>query len=452
MGLDKIKFVFLWTDLLIIILLLSIIFLFYLIKTDRKVQLSWQKISKKRTNIIALTILGFYFFIAVIDSVHFRYALEGNYDSSQDFSTEVVSILDVALNDLRANTEKTYSAPFALYGYSKEIVEIKPKIYEWQKVRLKHAGQHLQNDDEFVFDVLSKISLGLFVGLLSSFLLYLLFFRKKLKVNSPYKILFSSLSILIIVISICYVLMPYYHILGTDKVGKDVLYASLKSIRTGIIIGVLTTVIMLPFAITFGAMAGYFRGIVDDIIQYLYTTISSIPGVLLIAASILTLQVFIDKNAGNYLLMVERTDLRLLTLCFVLGITGWIGLCRLIRAETMKLSKENYILAAKALGISNTKIIIKHLVPNLSHIILIAIALDFSGLVLAEAVLSYVGVGVDPSTYSWGNMINGARMEMAREPIVWWSLAGAFTFMFILVFCANIFSDAVRDALDPRIN
>ena len=90
------------------------------------------------------------------------------------------------------------------------------------------------------------------------------------------------------------------------------------------------------------------------------------------------------------------------------------------------------------------------IIPNITHIVLIVVVLDFSGLVLAEAVLSYVGVGVDPSTDSWGNMINGARLEMAREPMVWWSLMAAFSFMFILVLAANLFSDAVRDAFDPR--
>jgi peptide/nickel transport system permease protein len=106
--------------------------------------------------------------------------------------------------------------------------------------------------------------------------------------------------------------------------------------------------------------------------------------------------------------------------------------------------------AAHALGASNTRILIKHLLPNVFHIILISLALDFSGLVLAEAVLSYVGVGVDPTTYSWGMMINTARLEMAREPLVWWSLTAAFIFMFVLVLAANIFSDALRDAFDPR--
>jgi peptide/nickel transport system permease protein len=242
-----------------------------------------------------------------------------------------------------------------------------------------------------------------------------------------------------------------YHILGTDKVGNDVLYLSLKSIRTGLVIGTLTTLIMLPFAVMLGIMAGHFRGWVDDVIQYLYTTLNSIPGVLLIAAAILSLQVYMANNPDMFETVTERADLRLLFLCMILGITSWTGLCRLLRGETFKLSQLDYIEAAKAFGTGHFNTMMRHILPNVMHIVLIAVVLDFSALVLAEAVLSYVGVGVDPVTISWGNMINGARLEMARDPIVWWSLIAAFVFMFILVLAANLFSDAVRDAFDPRI-
>ena len=94
----------------------------------------------------------------------------------------------------------------------------------------------------------------------------------------------------------------------------------------------------------------------------------------------------------------------------------------------------------------------RHILPNVMHIILITVVLDFSALVLTEAVLSYVGVGVDPTTLSWGNMINSARLELAREPLVWWPLVAAFVFMFTLVLAANLFADTVRDAFDPRIS
>ena len=111
-----------------------------------------------------------------------------------------------------------------------------------------------------------------------------------------------------------------------------------------------------------------------------------------------------------------------------------------------------YIQAAHAFGVSHWRVVCRHILPNVMHIVLITTVMDFSGLVLAEAVLSYVGVGVDPSMISFGTMINAARLEMAREPMVWWALLAAFTFMFTLVLSANLFADAVQNAFDPRIS
>jgi peptide/nickel transport system permease protein len=112
----------------------------------------------------------------------------------------------------------------------------------------------------------------------------------------------------------------------------------------------------------------------------------------------------------------------------------------------------DYVVAARALGVKQAQILKRHVLPNVMHLVMITVVLDFSGLVLAEAVLSYINIGVDPSTYSWGNMINTSRLEMAREPIVWWSLTAAFIFMFTLVLAANLFADVVRDAFDPKSN
>ena len=242
-----------------------------------------------------------------------------------------------------------------------------------------------------------------------------------------------------------------YHVFGTDKVGQDVLYLSLKSIRTGLLIGTLTTLVMLPLAVLLGILAGYVGGWVDDLIQYLYTTLSSIPGVLLIAAAVLMMQVVIDTHPQWFATSAERADARLLALCLILGMTSWTGVARLLRGETLKLRELEYVQAAQAFGVGRLAIMGRHILPNLMHIVLIALVMDFSGLVLAEAVLSYVGVGVDPSTISFGTMINTARMELAREPMVWWSLLAAFGFMFALVLAANLFADAVRDAFDPRV-
>ncbi len=226
---------------------------------------------------------------------------------------------------------------------------------------------------------------------------------------------------------------PGAHLLGTDEAGMDVLYRCLKGVRTGLIIGLVTTLIALPFAMFFGIMAGYYGGWVDDLIQYMYTTLSSIPGVLLIMGFILVF--------GQGLWQV----------CVILGITGWVGLCRLLRGESLKLRTSDYVQAGRALGVSDLRIMWQHLMPNLMHIVLIRVVLSFSGLVGAEAMLTYIGIGVGPETGSWGNMINAARMELARDPVIWWSITGSFVFMVLLVLCANLLGDAIRDALDPKL-
>jgi peptide/nickel transport system permease protein len=260
-----------------------------------------------------------------------------------------------------------------------------------------------------------------------------------------------TVAVVLVLVFVVGGLASKYHVLGTDKVGEDVLYQSLKSVRTGLVIGTLTTLVMLPAAIVLGIMAGYFSGWVDDVIQYLYTTLNSIPGVLLIAAAILMLQIYMANHQDDFNSLVERADLRLLFLCIILGVTSWTSLCRLLRGESLKLREMDFVQAATALGVSHTRVLVRHILPNVLHIVLITVVLDFSGLVLAEAVLSYVNIGVDPTTNSWGNMINSARLELAREPAVWWSLTAAFVFMFTLVLSANLFADVVRDAFDPRM-
>jgi len=131
-------------------------------------------------------------------------------------------------------------------------------------------------------------------------------------------------------------------------------------------------------------------------------------------------------------------------------VTGWAGLCRLLRGETLKLRELEYVQAAHAFGVGHARIMARHILPNVMHIVLITLVLDFSAIVLYEAVLSYVGVGVDPATNSFGSMINLSRSEMARDPLVWWNLATAFVFMLTLVLAVNLFADGVRDAFDPR--
>ena len=162
------------------------------------------------------------------------------------------------------------------------------------------------------------------------------------------------------------------------------------------------------------------------------------------------MQVYIDTNPELLPTAAQRADLRLFLLCMILGLTGWAGLCRLLRAEALKLRELEYVQASRAFGISHLKIIARHLLPNVMHIVLITIVLEFSGLVLYEAVLSYLGIGVDPTMNSFGTMIDKSRLEMSRDPMIWWTLLAAFAFMLTMVLAANLFADGVRDAFDPR--
>ncbi len=226
---------------------------------------------------------------------------------------------------------------------------------------------------------------------------------------------------------------PGTHLMGTDKTGQDVVHMTIKSVRTGLVVGALTTLIAVPFALFFGVIAGFFGGWVDDAVQYMYATLSSIPSILLIACFMLVF------GQG------------VVQLCVVMGLTGWVALCRLLRGETLKLREQEYVQAALALGVSKFRIIARHVAPNLMHLVLISVVLRVSGLVFAETMLSYLGIGVGPDTESWGSMINQARSELGRDPVIWWNLAAAFVAMFALVLSTNLFGDALRDALDPSL-
>lgn len=462
--------VVLWTDGLLVLLgSLAVGFGLYASRREH-LREPWRRVAHSRVGVVTLVVLSFFVVVGLLDSVHYHPRLAApDGKASSTYSPEILSLLDAWLTPLREHQEKTYSEPFATRLYVKESIELPDGALVRDYPRLKWGGAHLADPDAGrLDDILQTGSIGLLEGILTGFgLTLLLVWRlarsgglglgeqlsqvRRGETKVPWR---EALVTLGLMLALCFAagdLAVKYHILGTDKVGEDVFYQSLKSIRTGLVIGTLTTLVMLPAAIVLGIMAGYFRGWVDDVIQYLYTTLNSIPGVLLIAAAILMLQIYMANHPDDFNSLVERADLRLLFLCIILGVTSWTSLCRLLRGESLKLREVDYVQAALSLGVSHARVIARHILPNVLHIVLITLVLDFSGLVLAEAVLSYVNIGVDPTMNSWGNMINSARLELAREPAVWWSLAAAFLFMFALVLSANLLADVVRDAFDPRI-
>jgi peptide/nickel transport system permease protein len=441
------KPVLLWSDALILLLLAVVAAGVWLLRHNETFRAPLRQVLASRMGSATALILAVYVGIGLLDSLHYVERLPDEPGKAAQYSGEVKSVLDKLLTPLRENVEKTYSAPFATHLYAKETM-IGPDGRELRDYpRLKHGGAHLSDPDtEFWPDVLKRGGLGVLGGMVFWALLVFPLWQRR---RSPGALAWTLLCILV-VSGLLVALAPHYHVLGTDKVGQDVLYLSLKSVRTGLLIGTLTTLVVLPLAIGLGIAAGYFGGRVDDVIQYLYTTLNSIPGVLLIAAAVLVVQVQIEAHPELFDTAAARADMRLLALCGILGLTGWTGLARLLRAETLKLRELEFVQAARAFGVSRMRILARHLLPNVMHLVLITVVIDFSGLVLAEAVLSYVGVGVDPAMISFGNMINGARLELAREPVVWWQLVAAFLFMFVLVLAANLFADQVRDALDPK--
>jgi peptide/nickel transport system permease protein len=465
---SPVKMVVLWTDALVFILVAMITGVVLLVRSKPYLIAPWHQVLKGRMAAAALVVLLSYVAIGLLDSVHFREPLPPQEGSSEiHFSPQALSLLDHLLGPIRTQVEKSYSAPFATHLYARESIEQPDGGAVRDYPRLAYGGAHLTSLEEKGRDISITIAMAVSYALvlwlaIAALIIWnigrhhgLIYQQQFEKVVSgecelPWRTVLLTLLVILLLACIAMMLGGKYHIFGTDKVGQDVFYQTIKSIRTGLIIGTLTTLVMLPFAVALGVAAGYFRGWVDDLIQYVYTTLNSIPGVLLIAAAVLIMQAYIAGNPDMFETMEERADARLLFLCLILGITSWTGLCRLLRGEALKLRELDYVQAAHAFGVRQTQILSRHIFPNVMHIVLIAIVLDFSGLVLAEAVLSYVGIGVDPTMNSWGNMINGARLEMAREPMVWWSLMAAFVFMFVLVLAANLFADAVRDAFDPR--
>jgi len=465
------KPVFLATDLVLLLLLASIaLYVRHALRTPTLRQ-TWRSVLRDPAAMSAGLLLGVFVLIAALDSVHFRARLAPAPGAAADappaYATQTLSLIDALLAARRAAREKTYSVPLGTNQYSKESMLVDGKTVR-DFPRLRYGGAHLADPDrDWAGDVLARTAAGLAGGALAAAALWLLSAALRARVlgcalgqslraireqntEIPWRAMLWTASALALFVGWVAALWPYYHVLGTDQTGNDVLFQGIKSVRTAIVIGSLATLATLPFAIVFGILAGYYKGWVDDAIQYLYTVLSSIPSVLLIAAFVLMIQVVVDKNPQLFETGLERADIRLFLLSVILGVTGWASLARLLRAETLKLTELDYVQAARAFGVSDAGIMRRHILPNVMHVVLIVTVIGFSDLVLYEAVLSYVGVGVDPTTNSFGTMINSARTELSRDPLVWWNLLAAFTLMVALVLSLQLFAGAVREAFDPR--
>ncbi|MGH6648424.1 ABC transporter permease [Aquabacterium sp.] len=465
------KIVLLWTDAAVWLLVAALLAYGVAVVRHPGLSANWRKVFRDGPALASAMVLGLCLLVTLADSVHYRLALpraEGSPHTPVAHETRTRSLLDAMLADLINGREVTYSRPLAYVSFTKDSITLPGGRVLRVEPRLHHGGAHLRDPNrQWAADIANRTASGFARGtLLALFLVAALIaalarsrgatwrevagsvWRQEGEI--PWRTALWTVLVLALLIGVVQALMGGYHVLGTDTTGNDVLYQAMKSIRTAFVIGSLATLATLPLAVVLGIMAGYFGGWVDEAIQYLYTVLSSVPNVLLIAACVLMVQVFLDKHPELFETAVERADLKLFLLCTVLGLTGWAGLCRLLRGETLKLRELEYVQAARAFGVSHTRIMWRHIFPNVAHLMLIVTVLEFSTLILYEAVLSYVGVGVDPSMNSFGGMINFARKEMSRDPVVWWSFAAAFGFMVTVVLAANLFADGVRDAFDPR--
>ena len=464
------KFVLLWTDVSIWLLAVGGLAYAAAVLRSPNLRASWRKVFRDAGALCASLVLGVCLVITMADSVHYRQRLEDAAGASRGapaYETVTHSLLDLALSTLVDSREETYSRPFAYVGFTKESATINGQLRRIAP-RLLHGGAHLSDPEhQWGSDLAARgvggLARGALFALAGALLLVALVARSRgagfaatagsiwrREGEIAWRAALWTVVVLALLTGFVVSMMGYYHVMGTDTTGNDVLYQSLKSIRTAFVIGSLSTVATLPLAVVLGIVAGYLRGWADELIQYVYTVLSSIPNVLLIAACVLMVQIYIDEHASLFETGAERADVKLFLLCAVLGLTGWAGLCRLLRAETMKLRELDYVQAANAFGVTPSRIMARHIFPNVAHLMLIVTVLDFSSLILYEAVLSYVGVGVDPSMNSFGGMINLARIEMSADPVVWWSFASAFGSMLAVVLAANLFADGVRDAFDPR--
>ncbi|MBC7499280.1 MAG: ABC transporter permease [Herminiimonas sp.] len=219
---------------------------------------------------------------------------------------------------------------------------------------------------------------------------------------------------------------------GADKWGHDIIKKTIKGAETSIVVGLVAAVLATALGTIFGAFSGYFGGKVDDFFNWFYSIFTSVPYLLLILAVAAVLN---QKGV--------------VTIVLILGLTGWTGTFRLIRAEYLKHKSREYVMAADAIGASHWRKMFSHIFPNVSHVALVQVSILVVGFIKSEVILSFLGFGVPVGVVSWGSMLNEAQNELILGK--WWQLTAASIAMAVLVTAFSLFTDALRDALDPKL-
>lgn len=221
-----------------------------------------------------------------------------------------------------------------------------------------------------------------------------------------------------------------FYLLGTDNLGRSVGLRLMQGTRIAFHVGIMTSLIAIPLGVLLGLLGGYFGGKIDSLVVWLSATVASMPGLLFILA--------ISLVVGQGLLGIYLG----------IGLTTWVGVCRTIRAEVMKQSERAYVQAARTLGYSHLRIMFRHILPNVAHIILIQFSIRFPSAISTEVFISFLGIGVQGEP-SWGVMIDNARRRLCHG--VWWEMTFTTIAIFILVLVFNHLADYLRDRLDPAL-
>jgi len=219
--------------------------------------------------------------------------------------------------------------------------------------------------------------------------------------------------------------------LGTDGLGRNVASRIIQGTRIAFHVGIITSLIAIPIGVLLGCLGGYYGGKTDTIVVWLYSSVSAMPGLLFILA--------ISMVVGKGLLGIYVG----------IGFTTWVGVCRYIRAEVIKHKSRQYVKAAQALGYSNTRILFRHILPNISHIIIIVFSIRFPAAIATEVFISFIGIGVENEP-SWGIMIANARTRLWEG--IWWEMTFVTIAIFLIILAFNLLGDLLRDVFDPRLN
>ncbi|MEO8925215.1 MAG: ABC transporter permease subunit, partial [Caldimonas sp.] len=370
------KIVFLGTDLVLYVIALLLLAYVWRVASNANLRATWEKVARDPVALSAAIVLMVFALVTMVDSFHFRRALPtaagAAADAPSSYAPKTESLLDLVLSRQISTREVGYSQPLAYRAFNKESM-IVGGVTGRGFPRLIFGGAQLSDpDSQWAADITTRSLIGLTAGLVVAALASLLTafvvrpahdgVRGALRdiaadrTHLPLRAALITFAIICALIGPLVALMGNYHVFGTDRTGNDVFYQSLKSVRTAFVIGTLATVATLPFAVVLGVLAGYLKGWVDEVIQYLYTTLSSVPNVLLIAACVLMVQVYLDQHSEMFETGSERSDVKIFLLCVILGVTGWATLCRLIRGETLKLRELDFVQAATAFGVSPARI------------------------------------------------------------------------------------------------